>query len=298
MRIKRNIFIMYAISLLSGMVFYGPIATLYRQAAGVNIFEITLIESISMALRVALELPCGMLADRIGYKNMMMGCCGLYFVSKIVFWRAAGFWAFLAERVMLSAVMAGLSGLDVSILYLSCGSGESQREFGVYNNLGTAGLLIAAGIYSVFIGDNYRLAGFLTVLSYGAAAVLACGLEDVKPADADRGAQRREFKKALSGVLKDREMLMFVLAIGLLGETHQTVTVFLNQLQYTKCGLTNEQIGAVYIAVTVAGLGGGFSARFTGKLGERKFGACCLPAVPRPAPSLPSRAAPSCRRRQ
>ena len=50
MNIKRNIYLMYGISLLQGMVFYGPIATLYRQAAGVSVFEITLIESISLAL--------------------------------------------------------------------------------------------------------------------------------------------------------------------------------------------------------------------------------------------------------
>ena len=50
MKIKRNICLMYGISLLQGMVFYGPIATLYRQATGVTVFEITLIESISLAL--------------------------------------------------------------------------------------------------------------------------------------------------------------------------------------------------------------------------------------------------------
>ena len=44
---KRNIYLLYGISLLQGMVFYGPISTLYRQAQGVGIFEILLIESIS-----------------------------------------------------------------------------------------------------------------------------------------------------------------------------------------------------------------------------------------------------------
>ena len=44
---KKNLYVMYAIELLQGMVFYGPIATLYRQAQGVTVFEITVIESIS-----------------------------------------------------------------------------------------------------------------------------------------------------------------------------------------------------------------------------------------------------------
>lgn len=59
---------MYAISLLQGMVFYGPIATLYRRAAGISIFQITIIESISLIVCLLLELPWGIVADKIGYK--------------------------------------------------------------------------------------------------------------------------------------------------------------------------------------------------------------------------------------
>ena len=47
---KKNRFILYAIALLQGMVFYAPVATLYRQAQGVSFFEISVIESVSLAL--------------------------------------------------------------------------------------------------------------------------------------------------------------------------------------------------------------------------------------------------------
>ena len=52
---KKNLYVMYAMALLQGMVFYGPIATLYRQAQGVTVFEITIIESISLALGILWE---------------------------------------------------------------------------------------------------------------------------------------------------------------------------------------------------------------------------------------------------
>ena len=116
---KKSIYLMYAIALLQGMVFYGPVATLYRQAQGISVFQITLIESISLALCIALEIPWGFVADKIGYRRTMVFCSGLYFVSKIVFWKATGFGGFLLERVMLSVVLAGLSGVDFSIIYLS-----------------------------------------------------------------------------------------------------------------------------------------------------------------------------------
>lgn len=272
MYIKRNIFIMYAIALLQGMVFYAPVATLYRSAAGVDIFGITVIESISLALCVLLELPWGILADKIGYRNTMIICCVLYFLSKIVFFKASGFWGFLLERVMLSVVMSGLSGVDTSVLYLSCEKEKAQNVFGIYNNLAAAGLLFAAAVYSLFVGSNYRLAGFLTVISYALAAVLVFFLTDVRPSEKHKSDDFCEFKNILHDVIKAKYIFPLVVAIALLNETHQTVTTFLNQLQFVKCGMSDKAIGAVYIIVTVTGLIGGFSAKITNILGRKNFG--------------------------
>ena len=110
---KKNIVLMYIMSALHGMIFYGAIATLYRKAAGVSLFEIAQIECVSLILCVALEMPWGIVADRIGYKKTMAISCGIYFLSKIVFWQADGYGMFLLERVMLAvwAVLAlGLAG--------------------------------------------------------------------------------------------------------------------------------------------------------------------------------------------
>lgn len=209
---RRNINIMYAIALLQGMVFYGPIATLYRQNVGVTVFQIAVIEGLSLALSVCLELPWGVAADRIGYRRSMILCCGLYFASKLVFWRAEGFGMFLLERLMLSVVVAGLSGLEESILYCSCDTKQAQAVFGVYQALGTAGLLLASGAYSLLIGENYRLAGLLTALSYGLAAILSLGLAEVKPAGAGRGDAAGAFERALRGLLGNRRLLLLTLA--------------------------------------------------------------------------------------
>ncbi|HYE68325.1 MAG TPA: MFS transporter [Anaerovoracaceae bacterium] len=272
MKPKRNVWLMYVIALLQGMVFYGPIATLYRQSAGVTIFEITIIESISLALCLLLELPWGIVADRIGYKKTMLFCCVLFFVSKIVFWKALGFEAFLVERIMLSIVISGLSGVDSSILYLSCDKDNTQRVFGIYNNLQTAGMLFASAIYSLVIKDNYRLAGFLTVFSYGIATIIAFWLVELK--NNNNGKSREgagNFFVLLKRILKYKYLILFLVGVALLNETHQTITVFLNQLQYVKCGLSDAAIGYIYIGVTLVGLLGIFSEKLTRKLGKMQF---------------------------
>lgn len=268
---KRNIHILYAIALLQGMVFYAPVATLYRQAAGLGIFQITLIESISLALTLAMELPWGVIADKIGYKKTMIACCGLYFVSKIVFWRAEGFGGFLIERIMLAVVCAGLSGVDETLLYLSAGKKDSQKCFGVYDGMTQTGLLLSALIYSLFVGENYRLAGLLTVFSYGAAAVLSFGVTDVQ--DAAVSKPKTAFSASFRQIFRNKKLLMLIFAAALIAETHQTITVFLVQRKYALLDMSSLWIGAAFILLSLSGiLGGRVSAVFTAKLGRGNAG--------------------------
>ncbi|MFR7591400.1 MAG: MFS transporter [Longibaculum sp.] len=268
---SKNVKIMFAMSFFQGMVFYGPIATLYRQKVGVSVFEITLIESLSLIFAILLEIPWGMIADKIGYKKSMIICSLLYFVSKIIFYNADSFITFLIERLILSIVIAGLSGLDSSIIYLSA-NGQSQKIFSIYNNLGTIGLIFAAGIYSFFIRDHYRFAAFLTMICYGIAFFLSLGLEEVK-SQKEKNCQSslKDYRECFQEFLKHKSFLLFLIAIAIFNETHQTITTFLNQLQFLSGGLNNQHIGYIYIITTLCGLLGIFSTSLTKRLGETKF---------------------------
>ena len=80
---------------------------------GVTVFEITLIESVSMLLCILLEIPWGMVADRIGYKKTMVLSNLIFFASKLIFWQATSFAGFLAERILLSFAAVSYTHLDV-----------------------------------------------------------------------------------------------------------------------------------------------------------------------------------------
>lgn len=268
---KRNIFLLCTIGFLQGMVFYAPVATLYRQAAGIGIFEITLIESISLALTILLEIPWGIAADRIGYRKTMLICCGLFFISKIIFWQAEDFYTFLLERILLAVVCSGLSGVDTGMLYESCCQGNSHSVFGIYECLQQMGLVLAAAVTSLWVGSNYRLAGLLTVLSYGVATILAFFLQEIKSSNIRKVTFGASWG-VLSAQLKNRKLLFFLLGIALVNETHQTITVFLNQLHYTRIGMTAEKISAAYIVLSLAGLVSVFSSRLSDRMGEKQAG--------------------------
>lgn len=141
----------------------------------------------------------------------MIFCSSLYFISKIVFWHATGFGGFLAERIMLSVVLAGYSGVDSSIIYLSCEGTDSQKAFGLYSSMSMAGLLIAAAVFSVFVGDDYWLAGLLTVFSYGLAMVLSFGLTEVRDPDAE-GTEAEPFRESFAKSFPIARSLRFLWA--------------------------------------------------------------------------------------
>lgn len=263
---------MCAIALLQGMVFYAPVATLYRRAAGVSVFEISLIEAVSLALCVALEVPWGYLADRLGYRRTMVLCCGLYFISKLVFWQADSFGDFLTERILLAVVQAGLSGTDSAILYLSCKGRDSLRVFSVYNALTMAGLVAAGGVFALLPAGSYRLGALLTAGSYALALLFALGLREVRspePAPA-RGSFAAAAREAL-----DCGVLPLLAGAALLAEVCQVATVFLNQLKYEACGMGQQTMSAAYVAASLLGLAGAFSPALARRLGRRGAAVFC-----------------------
>ena len=91
---KKNIYLMYLIIFLQSLVFYGSIATLYRQKRGLSMTEIFIIESAYFIIVIILEVPWGKLADKIGYKKIVVIANFIYFLSKIVFYNSGSFLGF------------------------------------------------------------------------------------------------------------------------------------------------------------------------------------------------------------
>ncbi len=283
---------MYAICFLQGMVFYSAVATLYRQQAGVSMAQMALIESVSLALTLLLEIPWGMLADRIGYRRTLVLCNALYAGSKFIFWQADGFSMFLLERVLLGVIFAGISGVDASILVLSCPEEKHQRVFGVYNALGNGGVLLSGLAFTLFMAEDYRLSAFCTFIAYVLAALLTSFLREVKaPVRSPRPAFSG-LMDALRSLRASPGLLLLVISGALFGECAHYASVFLSQLQYLRAGLSGSAIGACFLFVTVFSVMGPLSAPVTQLLGKKRTGlmlmfssalCCALLAVTRNA---------------
>ncbi|WP_322546201.1 MFS transporter, partial [Clostridium perfringens] len=105
-----------------------------------------------MILIILFEIPWGIFADRFGYKKTLVIVNFIFFISKIVFFKANSFWMFLFERILLSISISGLSGCDESLIYLSLDKEDnSERVFARYGWFSTIGFLLGSMISSFII---------------------------------------------------------------------------------------------------------------------------------------------------
>ncbi len=264
---NKNIYIMFFIVFLQGLVFYGPVATLYREFRGISLSEIFIIESISWILTMLLEVPWGWFADKFGYKKTLVISNFIFFISKIIFFKSYTFIMFLLERVFLSISIAGLSGCDTAFLYTSLDKNRnSEKIFGLYNSFSTIGFLVACiSSYSI-INISMDFAVFLTIITYGIAAIATLFISDTSKPNSKNNNIVCNFKVAI----KNKQIIYIVISFSLISLVVQSITVFLNQAQYIKSGIDIKYFGILLALNQIIKLSASKSYKLSKKYGKLK----------------------------
>ncbi|WP_279074211.1 MFS transporter [Amedibacillus dolichus] len=263
---KYNKYVFYVLAFLQGLVFYSAVAMLYRLERGLSASQIGIIEGIHTILMVVLEVPWGYLGDRIGYKKILLLCNLLFFISKLMFWQANSFFDFLAERLLLSVVISGISGCDIALLDNSIKPQERARVFGFYRMVDAFGCICSGLAFTLFFKENYEMAAFATVIAYLLAFLITFLLKDCE--------SKRE-KLSMYGVykafMKQKHILLLLIASALFMETMHTITVFYAQLQYERVHITMQYFGILYIILQFFAMMSGWSGKFVKGFGKKKL---------------------------
>lgn len=175
-----NRYILYSIAFLQGLVFYGAFSVVFRESRGLGLSYIFILQSIFLVLMMIFEIPWGIIADEIGYKKTLVISYGLFLVSKIVFYYSYSFFGFLMEAIISAIAISGISGCDSAMLYSSIDKNDSDKVFGIYGAMGTAGFLISSLISGILVKRSIDLLAFATIIPYTIAFLISMGLKDIK----------------------------------------------------------------------------------------------------------------------
>lgn len=264
---RKNIKIFYVLAFLQGLVFYSSIATLYRTANGISLLEMGIIESFFSIFMILLELPWGIICDRIGYKKTMIIANGFYFLSKVVFWRANGFEMFLLERLLLALSSSGLSGCSSSLLYLSTTPDKAAGTYGKESMFAVMGMTVASMSLTFVFKTDMRSAAFATTIPYFFAFLLTMCLADIK----ETQKKQVSFKGIFKILHKNKHILLVLLASVLLTDTTHTLVIFYSQLQYERVGIPMEYYGIIFMLLQFVSMSCGLLGNITKHMTKEKL---------------------------
>jgi MFS family permease len=264
---KNNVIIMYAIVFLQGLVFYGPVATLYRQSRGLNINQIFILESVFIILMLIFEVPWGYFADRFGYKITLLTAYFLFFISKIVFYKAHSFRMFMLEAIIIAIAISGQSGCDSALIYTSVPKEDSQKVFSRYSALGAAGFFTAALLSTIMVRISLDVTALMTIFPYGIAVLLVLFLKDAK---GEKEASP-SIINSLKSLKNNKVIFLFIIPMALIGETTHSICIFLNQLQYAKSGIDVRYFGYLTAGMQTVCIFSAKAYRLSNRFGENKL---------------------------
>jgi len=116
-RIKSNIWKYYLVTSLASFGFYTPIIQLFYLAHDLTIFKIAILGIVWTIVRMALEVPSSILADRWGRKKVMIVSFIFAILQLATILYAINYWFFVLASVWSAASFAFLSGTDIAFFY-------------------------------------------------------------------------------------------------------------------------------------------------------------------------------------
>ena len=178
MHIRSNIALYKLFILFNEPLFRGPIIIASLQKlAHLSLPDIYFIESAIMVLCVALDIPCGVLADLIGKKKVLILGRIFFILGLITFACMTGLYTAWLSNILWSIGYSLQSGADVSFLYSNLKSKGLEAKFKKIEGCAVGAQLLLLACCALATGPlasiNMRIPLFLAIPFAGIPLVTA-----------------------------------------------------------------------------------------------------------------------------
>ncbi|MCU0482130.1 MAG: MFS transporter [Anaerolineae bacterium] len=163
---------------------------LLLQSRGLSLFQISAIESVVIASMFLMEVPTGILADRIGRKWSLTASVLLMMCAELLFLFSQSYPAYLVVALLTGTGFAFASGATEALIYDSLPQDDREtamkRAMGRYGSIGQIAFfispLIGAWILGDLAGNQFNIAIGCTVLILAMGVVICLTVQEPKSA--------------------------------------------------------------------------------------------------------------------
>ncbi|MBA3453497.1 MAG: MFS transporter, partial [Deltaproteobacteria bacterium] len=259
--IARKLRLFYVFRLLATSYLYVPIFMLFQVSRGLSFFESLVLGGIFSAVVIAVEVPTGVFADRIGRRrSMLLGALAMV-ASCLIAAQAHSFGAFAIAEALGALSIALCSGADSAYLFDFLSEHDRAHEYGRRESTASAWHLMGSAV--AFAGGgllaqiDLALPYLVTAVVASIAAVIACMLHDDRPVADDRipasigmRTWRHEIGAALGEVARNPR-LAWIVGYSAVVFVMLRATVYLYQPYLEERGLGPVSIGLLFAGVYV-----------------------------------------------
>lgn len=255
-----NFTLLCIINFFQGMVFYAPIAALFRISRGLSFQQIFLMESILLITTFCLEIPFGYFTNKYGYKGTINLSLFLLLISKIILFFSYNIISFMFHSVIFGASIASMSGCEEAFLYDSIKKDNSEKAFGIFNSMNRLGFALACLLSIPMIKISYDLPVLITILPTLLAFVISFKLENLEMVN-----DVLKLKDVISIIKGMKSIVILILATTIIAEVSHSIEAYLNQPLLLKYGFNADYFGLFSIIVQIASMFSLFTHKITKK---------------------------------
>jgi len=260
--LSRNLKLFYLFRLLATSYLYVPIFMAFEKARGLSPFEKLALGGVYSAVVIAVQVPMGVFADRIGRRRSMIVGPLLMVASCLLAVRANGFGEFAIAEALAAISMTACSGADSAYLFDLLRQHDVAHEYARRESIASAWHLI--GSAAAFAGGGLlatvddTLPYYVTAGVAALATAIAYRLEEDPPRARDDAAPvrdamaswGREMVAALAEVIRNPR-LAWLVGYSAVVFVLLRATIYVYQPYLEDRGLGAAEIGFLFAGVYV-----------------------------------------------
>mgnify|MGYP001358384143 CR=1 FL=1 len=262
---SRNLFKINLVYFCTRFHVYIHAYALLLQSRGLSLFQISTIESVVIASVFLMEIPTGILADRIGRKWSLTASVFLMMSAELLFLFSQSYPAYLVVALLTGTGFAFTSGATEALIYDSLPSDDREngmkRAMGRYGSVGQIAFffspLVGAWILGGLSAEQFNIAIGLTVLILALGIIICLTIQEPSSHwDVNRQNVIQIFRDGIHNIRYNRPLQRLMgLVIFTTPFTGLLVTTFAAPT------MTQHQIAPEWIAISLSF--GSFLAIFT-----------------------------------